>query len=224
MRNLQHIKAVTLDVGGTLIRPWPSVGHVYSEVAARHGHGIITPETLNLQFAAAWRAKAGFDHSRRAWLEVVTRTFAGLMPESSVQGFFSDLYDRFARREAWQVFDDVHPALTTLRERGLKLGIISNWDERLRPLLDRLELTPWFQVIVVSAEVGFPKPAREIFAHAASLLGASPASILHVGDSAAEDIAGAESAGFQAVLLDRKATTDSTASIHRLDALSVFLR
>ena len=36
MTHLGHIQAVTFDVGGTLIRPWPSVGHVYAEVAARH--------------------------------------------------------------------------------------------------------------------------------------------------------------------------------------------
>src|SRR5437016_5296071 len=60
MRSLPDIQAVTLDVGGTLIRPWPSVGHIYSEVAAHHGHPIIPPETLNLRFAAAWRAKQDF--------------------------------------------------------------------------------------------------------------------------------------------------------------------
>src|SRR2546421_1591307 len=131
----RDIKAVTFDVGGTLIRPWPSVGHVYAEVASRHGCANVAAETLNTHFATAWRAKKNFDHSRRAWLELVEATFAGLIEENSVQGFFDDVYARFAAAEAWRVFDDVHQTLQELQRRRLKVAIISNWDERLRPLL-----------------------------------------------------------------------------------------
>jgi phosphoglycolate phosphatase-like HAD superfamily hydrolase len=47
------IQAVTFDVGGTLIDPWPSVGHVYAAVAAEHGLTGVDPESLNVRFAAA---------------------------------------------------------------------------------------------------------------------------------------------------------------------------
>src|SRR6266567_2422445 len=128
MTALRDIQAVTFDVGGTLIRPWPSVGHVYGEVAARHGHSKIEPEILNRQFAAAWRAKKNFDHSRHAWLDLVKQTFAGSLDDAAVPQLFEEIYDRFAAAEAWQIFDDVRPTLETLRGRGFKLGIISNWD------------------------------------------------------------------------------------------------
>src|SRR5882762_2931087 len=101
MKSLRQIRAVTFDVGGTLIQPWPSVGHVYAEVAARHGHPEIPPETLNHQFAAAWHAKKNFDHSRSAWLQLVQKTFAGSLDGASVQDLFTDLYNRFASPEAW---------------------------------------------------------------------------------------------------------------------------
>jgi FMN phosphatase YigB (HAD superfamily) len=68
-------------------------------------------------------------------------------------------------------------------------------------------------------EVGFPKPAREIFQRAASLLAVAPASILHLGDSLEEDALGARSAGFQALLLDRKATASTDLSIPTLAAV-----
>ena len=118
--------------------------------------------------------------------------------------FFSNLYDRFAQAEAWHIFDDVIPALEFLGSRGLKLGIVSNWDERLRPLLHQLNLDRFFQTIVISCEVGQYKPAPTIFKRAAESLASPPASILHVGDSQIMDVNGATTAGFQSLLLNRE--------------------
>ena len=203
MSSLADLQALTFDVGGTLIEPWPSVGHIYAEVAARYGHKSLPPEQLNQQFAVAWQSKRNFDHSRAAWLELVEMTFEKLIP-GSAQEFFDELYGRFASAEAWRVFDDVRPALEVLRARGFELGAISNWDERLRPLLDQLQLKQYFSAIVISVEVGVAKPATELFQRAAFLLGQPPHRILHVGDSLREDVLGAQSAGFQTLLLNRK--------------------
>jgi phosphoglycolate phosphatase-like HAD superfamily hydrolase len=59
--NLKDIKAITFDVGGTLIEPFPSVGHIYAEIAAQHGHGKFSPEELNRRFVRAWKAQQGSD-------------------------------------------------------------------------------------------------------------------------------------------------------------------
>jgi putative hydrolase of the HAD superfamily len=209
MASFQGIQAITFDVGGTLIHPWPSVGHVYSEVAARHGYRDLPVDTLNQQFATAWAAKGAFNHSRAEWLALVKQTFAGILADVAVEKFFEDLYTHFARREAWQVFEDVRPTLENLRRSGVLLGVISNWDERLRPLLRDLQLSQYFPVTVISNEVGSVKPARAIFQRAVDLLGVPAASILHVGDSFSEDVTGAEGAGLKAALLDRRGKTDS---------------
>ena len=113
---------------------------------------------------------------------------------------FPELYERFASAKVWRVFDDVRPALVKLKAQEMKLGVISNWDERLRPLLDQLELTPFFDVIVVSSEIGYCKPAPEIFRETLRLLKVPTGQVLHVGDSEAEDVVGASSAGMQAVI------------------------
>src|SRR5258706_15545812 len=94
-----HIHAVTFDVGGTLIEPWPSVGHVYAEVAHDYGLNRPDPEVLNQQFALAWKAKEGFDHSRGAWLGLVEKTFAGFLNAPLDPKFFEELYRRFAQPE-----------------------------------------------------------------------------------------------------------------------------
>jgi len=203
MVSSNDIRAVTFDVGGTLIEPWPSVGHVYAEVAAGFGLSGIAPEQLNRQFAAAWKSRGSFDYSRAAWRELVNRTFAGLCPEPPGLACFDAIYGRFATAATWRLFDDVLPAFAALKSRGLKLGAISNWDERLRPLLDELRLSRCFDVIVVSCDTGRVKPDPEIFLTAARQLGVPLGSILHVGDSAREDFAGAQAAGMRAVLVDR---------------------
>jgi putative hydrolase of the HAD superfamily len=197
------MEAVTFDVGGTLIKPWPSVGHVYASVAARFGLRDATPEELNHRFAAAWRTQMDFDYTRAAWRNVVERTFAGLAQDGVGDELFDALYRRFEEASAWRVFDDVPPVLRGLRTRGLRLGVISNWDERLRPLLDRLGLSAEFDVIVSSHEAGCVKPAPAIFARAAALLGCDAARLLHVGDSAAADAEGARRAGCRSLLLTR---------------------
>ena|SRR5688572_15120550 len=188
-----NLQAVTFDVGGTLIEPWPSVGHVYAEVASRHGHKV-SPEVLNERFRAAWKAKHNFEHSRADWANLVRATFQN----TACDAFFPELYDRFASPDAWRVFDDVRPTLVHLKTRGLKLGIISNWDERLRPLLDKLDLAPFFDAIVVSSEIGFCKPAPEIFREALRSLDVAAQRAWHVGDSEAEDVQGARNVGMRA--------------------------
>src|SRR5206468_3601936 len=75
---IQSIRAVTFDVGGTLIEPWPSVGHIYAEVAARHGMKGLSAVVLNRQFTAAWRARKIFNYARSEWAELVNETFRGL--------------------------------------------------------------------------------------------------------------------------------------------------
>jgi putative hydrolase of the HAD superfamily len=188
----QRIQAVTFDAGGTLIEPWPSVGHIYAEVAARFGLRA-EPARLNRQFAGAWRAKRGFDYSRAAWLDLVERSFAGVA-EPLPEGYFAAVYERFAEPDAWRVFDDVPPTLDLLAKRGVRLAVVSNWDERLEPLLERLNLRRHFEAVVVSCHAGFTKPSREIFRRAAEQLALEPDAILHIGDGRTEDVGGRRAA------------------------------
>lgn len=216
MNRLSHIQAVTFDVGGTLIKPWPSVGHVYAEVAARHGVKRLQPEALDQQFAAAWRRLRNFNHGREEWAALVDQTFAGFVEKPPSQTFFPELYDRFREPKAWHVFEDVLPALNALAALDLRLGIISNWDDRLSPLLDQLGLSKFFEAIVISCDVGFPKPSPVIFEHTSKKLGVPPELILHVGDSLETDVAGAQSAGCAAVLVERGQEGDGAGRIGSL--------
>jgi putative hydrolase of the HAD superfamily len=219
MPRFENIRAVTFDAGGTLLETWPSVGHLYAQVAAEHGCAGLDAERLNRSFAAAWKTKGPFDYSEDAWRRLVEATFAGLVEAAEVRRFFAPLYERFEQPSAWRVYDDVMPALRQLGARGLTLAVISNWDSRLRPLLTRLGLAPRFQGIFISAEIGHHKPAPEIFQVAAVRLGLPQAAILHVGDGEHEDVAAARAAGFAAVRIDRRGPAVSGGVIRSLTTI-----
>ena len=214
--SLAGVRAITFDAGGTLIEPGPSVGHIYPRIAAENGCPGISEEVLNRRFADAWRSLSTFDYSRDSWARVVDTTFAGLTAEPPSQTFFASLYAAFAAKTAWRIFDDVLPALDTLASLGFKLGVISNWDERLQPLLRELGLGSYFDAVLVSCEVGFCKPSPVIFNHAAEKLGLPPVSILHVGDQFEEDVRGATAAGFGALELRRTATHRAAGQVRSL--------
>lgn len=213
----KHLKAVTFDVGGTLINPWPSVGHVYAEVAERFGIAV-RPEAINAGFNDAWKSRHNFDYSREGWFEIVRQSFreeGGELPPE----FFPAVYRRFADPEVWIVFGDVLHTLEELAARDLKLAIISNWDERLIPLLTALGLRQYFEGVFVSCNVGFTKPSPVIFEHAVRWLKVRPGETLHVGDSEHEDVRGARTCRMQSLWLRRGKTVDGPDQISTLKAL-----
>ena len=205
-RPFSDIKTVTFDVGNTLIATWPSVGQVYADIAARHGLGHLTSSLLEERFRAIWPGRLHLAETRAGWEQLVDEIFEGLVEIPPSRSFFAEIYDRFAQAEAWRIYDDVLPVLDQLAARGVRLAVISNWDERLRDLLRRLRLDARFEAIVVSSEVGHAKPDRAIFDQAAVKLGLPASQILHIGDSAEMDLHGARAAGFKALQICRSAS------------------
>ena len=202
------IRAVTFDVGHTLIEPREAVGDVYAEAAARHGGVVLSGAELEHRFQVAWRKAGSAVNTRDDWARIVDATFAGLVAPPPSETFFPELFERFAQPAAWRIYDDVLPTLEELARCGCRLAVISNWDDRLRALLEALQLDAHFEVIVISCEQGCAKPAKAIFESAARQLGLPPAEIFHVGDNWEADVLGARAAGFQAVQITRGWTAD----------------
>ena len=214
------VEAVLLDAGNTLIRVRGSVGEGYAAVARRHGLPA-DGEALDRAFRQAFRERrSGFlsgvsrPHSpdrERAWWEALVREVlrrCGLdgMARRRFAAFFDDLYETFARPDPWEVFPDALECLRALEARGIPVGVVSNWDSRLRDVLEGLGLAGRFRFVLVSAEFGAEKPDPGIFLEAARRMGIEPRACVHVGDLYREDVLGARAAGLRAVLLDRDGT------------------
>ena len=92
--------------------------------------------------------------------------------------------------------------LRTLKARGLKIALVSNFDGRLHRVVAELGLKPFFDAVIVSSEAGWAKPSPRIYAAALGALGVEPGEALMVGDRPKEDAAGATAAGLKALLYD----------------------
>lgn len=204
------------DAAGTLFRVRGSVGRAYATVAARHG-AATSAEEIEGRFRSVFRAMPPMcfpgvpvadlpEHERAWWRQVVSAAFAGFRFDS-FETFFSDLFNYFGRADSWELFPDVIPALSSLRARNLQLAIVSNFDSRLTPICQGLQIARFFDAVVMSSQVGCAKPDPQIFAVALERIGVSPAEALHVGDSETLDVEGAEAAGLRALLIDRAANS-----------------
>ena len=105
-------------------------------------------------------------------------------------------------------YPDAEPALLELRDRGLALIVVSNWDVSLAAVLERCGLSELLDGAISSAEAGSRKPDPGIFRAALELAGCEAGAALHVGDTPDEDCEGARAAGIRALLLDRSGGGD----------------
>lgn len=210
------IRTVFFDAAGTLLEVAEPVGETYARFARRAGRSVEAA-ALEKGFRGAFAAApplafpgAAADELRsreRNWWRLLVAdafTRAGCtLPAEVLEAVFGGVFAHFAQADAWRLFPEVPRTLAGLRERGLKLAVVSNFDARLRGLLQCLGIAPRFDAVVVSSECGYAKPAPEIFAAALRVTGARPHATLHVGDSEALDVRGARAAGLSALHLDR---------------------
>ena len=206
------IRVVTFDAAGTLIRLVDPAGHTYARVAAEFGCNC-EPERMQAAFATAWRILPSPpetlgpnpDDGRGWWRSLVEKTLdiAGYKV-NRFNDYFAKLYATFSQPGIWELYRDAKTILSRLNSSGIRLGVISNFDGRLRTILRQLDVADRFEHLVISSEVGAEKPSARIFHEAARRFAVEPTEILHVGDDPEVDVDGARMAGLQALLVDHQ--------------------
>ncbi len=230
------IRVVFFDAGGTLIYPDPPVGEVYAAALRKVGGEADAQEVqrrfeeafcmLRQQRRAGGPAYGSSDaEARRWWKRAVREALRPYGPVPCFEGLFDGLWRHFASGAAWRLFDDVRSVIDGLRGRGLDIGMISNWDSRLGPVLEALGLDAALDYVVISCRVGAEKPAPAIFARALELSGVGPHEAMHVGDSWQEDALGAARVGMHGVWLNRESCELGTGAptVHSLRELPALL-
>ncbi|UJA18913.1 HAD-IA family hydrolase [Thermoleophilia bacterium SCSIO 60948] len=129
--------------------------------------------------------------------------------------------DQLMAAISFRAYEDAGPALERLRAAGIRTACVSNWDIALPRVLARAGLADLFDVVITSAEAGAAKPDPAPFEIALARLGLEPSEVIHVGDTEAEDLAGARAAGIEALLIERMdAESRSAGSIASLTELA----
>lgn len=211
-------KVIFLDAMGTLFDLKQSVGEIYQQYAGKYDVNI-DPELIEAAFIHSFKSAPPLAFSAQEllsikqqefnwWKQVVLATFQrlGLLTRfSDFETFFREIYYYFATKEPWYIFPDTIESLQRWRDRGIELGVISNFDSRLIEVLNLLDLDQFFTSITISSTAGFAKPNPNIFQIALSKHKFTSHQGWHIGDSLIEDYEGGKNAGLSSFYLNRQA-------------------
>jgi len=211
-RLLEVIKAIFFDAVGTLFYLTKTVGDHYALVGEEVGLSLDA-QKLDRAFFAAWKQmppRAAIDGPRENddkdwWRELVDLIFKDIAPSISEldrDNFFEIAYEHFAEAGVWELYPEVVEVLESLQPR-FQLAVVSNFDGRLRMILEHLGISKFFSHVFVSSEIGADKPDPEIFRRALKFIDLKPAQVMHVGDDAVRDWQTASAAGLSIFRLDR---------------------
>lgn len=201
---MDELEALLLDAGNTLV--FLDLGAV-AEVARDHGIAV-DPVALLQEEGAAKRhyereLAAGASHESGWRLYLQTLLVRGGSPPEAAEALIGPLRAAHDRMNLWRrVPDGLREALAEARSMGLRLGVVSNSEGKLRQLFEHVGLDDAFEVVVDSALEGVRKPDPEIFHRALRRMGVSSTRALYAGDIPLVDVDGARAAGLHAALID----------------------
>jgi putative hydrolase of the HAD superfamily len=196
MERDRRTRAVLLDALGTMVEleaPWTHLAEALGTDPDQRLVGAVQAEmSYYRDHSHEGRDAASLADLRGRCAAVLSRKLGREVPVETMMDAI-----RF------RAYPDAAPALAELRELGLRLVCVSNWDVSLPEVLAHCGLEDALDGVVTSAAVGVRKPDPAIFAPALELAGCSAAEAVYVGDTPAEDLAAARGAGIPALLIDR---------------------
>jgi len=208
----EALKAIFFDAVGTLFYLTKTVGDHYALVGSEVGLTLDAHE-LDRAFYTAWKQmplRPAIDGPRedddKGWwrqlVDLVLDQAAPSLSEYDRDNFFEIAYEHFAEAGVWDLYPDVLDVLSQLRPR-FQLAVISNFDGRLRFILEHLGISKFFVHVFISSEIGADKPDPEIFRRALKVTGLKPSEVLDVGDDPERDWKAAAAAGLSIFQLNR---------------------
>ena len=206
------IKAIFFDAVGTLFSLTNTVGDHYAYVGREVGLDLDA-RSLERAFHAAWKQmpqRAAIDRPRenddkgwwRGLVYLVLDQIAPSLSEFDRDNFFEIAYEYFAEAGVWELYPEVPGILEQLQPR-FQLAVVSNFDGRLRLILQHLGISKFFPNVFVSSELGADKPDPEIYRRALRLMKLKPNEALHVGNDPKRDWEAASAAGLSIFRLER---------------------
>jgi putative hydrolase of the HAD superfamily len=218
------LECVLFDAGDTLLAPSPSFQGRFVQVAARHGFELEEADAAAAIAAAVRAAEWPTDWTdpatqRSFWLGFYRGTLVELGHRGDGAALAEALYQTFSDPATYKLFPDVRPALAALAGRGVKLGVVSNFEPWLEEVLALEGVDGHFSAVAISGKLGVAKPEPGIFLAALEQAGAAPEATVHVGDQLVNDVEAAMAVGITPVLLDRFARVPDAGG-HRVESLT----
>jgi putative hydrolase of the HAD superfamily len=212
------LRAVVFDVDFTLARPGPDLGpEGYRELGRRHGLELDPSRYEQARAAALTEVKRHpeLDHDEEIWVLFTERIIVGMGGSGNTYAAAVEMEGRWANSQHFDLYDDALPVLALVRDRGLKIGLLSNSSRDLAEFVAHHRLHA--DAVLTSHAHGKTKPHESIFRAMLDLLAVEPGEAAMVGDTVEDDIEGAIAVGMRALLLDREGRYPGLAG--RLDDL-----
>jgi putative hydrolase of the HAD superfamily len=125
------------------------------------------------------------------------------VPEARVPELLVTFWKDHVRKNLWWLVPEgLGPALEAVRASGVPVVIVSNSEGMLDVLFAELGIARHFDLVVDSGKVGIEKPDARIWQIALDAYPTAPGRVLHLGDTQATDIIGAQALGFRTGLID----------------------
>ncbi|HEY6074296.1 MAG TPA: HAD family hydrolase [Anaerolineales bacterium] len=210
------IKAILFDLDGTLRHDRPDGAEVFISHAIEIGLPIHAEDRLralrweHYYWANSTELKNDFKQFGNGagpefWLNYGRRQLVALGLESMRASQFAPALNQHMQ-EAYKpesiLAEEAASLLRGLKEGGFKLGVVSNRERPFHEEIERLEILPYFDLLLAAGEVGFYKPEPGIFQAALERIGVEPKEAVYVGDNYFADVVGSQRAGLRPVLYD----------------------
>jgi len=220
--DLANKSVLVFDAVGTLIRPIHSVSQTYFEFGQRFGSQMSKPEIkirfgklFNDYFRSGDPTSESDEHQN--WQNLVAQLFLDV---NDTNQLFQSLWNYFANPTSWQLFDDIIPNWSRLMLQSNSIAIASNFDARLRKILNAHPPLNKIDALFISSEIGWPKPAPRFFRAIINRFG-SNSIYTFVGDDPICDIEPAQKLGWKTFLLNRKQKDSDTSQVSTLNQLEL---
>jgi putative hydrolase of the HAD superfamily len=198
------LQAVVFDVDFTIARPGPDLGpDGYRRLGERYGLDLDPAryEDARRSALADLHRHPELDHDEEIWVLFTQRIIEGMGGRGDTYGCAVEMTRAWEHAHHFDLFDDVLPTLDALRERGLRLGLLSNTARDLQLFVEHHGLA--VDAVLTSRLHGKTKPHEAIFLRMLELLDVRPDEAAMVGDTLEDDVEGARNVGMRAVLVDR---------------------
>lgn len=213
----QPFKLITFDITGTLFKYRSSPAVEYSNILKKYGIEVrlsTLEDLINENWKFMTKAHPNFGLNTGIGWDIYWRKYAqnvysrafkieNITENLPVESIINDLMVTYSTGETFQLQNGAIELLEYLRNKQVVLGVISNYDPRIVPIIKNLGLSHYFEFILSSYEARSEKPDIKIFRKAELYIdkGLNREQFLHVGDSYFLDFKGAKNAGWSACLV-----------------------
>ncbi|RHX81611.1 hydrolase [Leptospira yasudae] len=228
---MRYHKYLFLDVGDTILHLKKSAGETYLEILLEAGlkKEKNAGEVYRKAFSESWHKmneNAPPDHRDKyqhhpggtpGWWKELLEDFLERIPDRvSIEKAFPIIYHRFADPELWTVDPGFWDLKEHCKNENWGLGVISNWDHRLKALLEAKGILEYLNPVIVSAEFGYEKPSPKIFEEAMRLVELPGESLVYCGDKYDLDVAVPKSLGWRSYLKKKDGDLNSLSELIQL--------